>query len=297
MIGAHREAPSVLRRRERPLARQLAECTASPALAAVLIALISVFGPGQGFDRAGALAIVGVLLCALSSMMVTARRLPSWMGFVAGAALVSAGWRLGLGSGQPAYAAALIFTLGVGLLAAALVALAVSRSARQQRAPAMLLLVPYTLIAAGCLVLLVGAYARPALPAVLSPDVPPRQQLGHMRLTDQRDRLTGLMLLDAGRDSARLGRVLELDRQGAIAGAESSLDAALILLHGTCPAHFRRALELASVAAKSGMSEAAQLVRAAEDRWLLSIGREQRHGTQLLVWGAAQCDAASGSHL
>lgn len=97
------------------------------------------------------------------------------------------------------------------------------------------------------------------------------------------------MLLDASRDRARLARILELDNAGLVNQPQARHDAALVLLHGACPAHFRRAMSLARAAADAGVPGARQLAKAAEDRWLLSPGRAQRNDTQLVVWGAVRC--------
>jgi hypothetical protein len=109
------------------------------------------------------------------------------------------------------------------------------------------------------------------------------QQLRYLHATDQQDRRTGRFLLDSNRDKARLQRVLELDRTHAIKAPEEQYHAALILQHGHSAQHYQRAYELFAAAARADIPEARSLSHAAYDRWMLSIGKPQKYGTQLMV--------------
>lgn len=84
------------------------------------------------------------------------------------------------------------------------------------------------------------------------------------------------------RDSKRLARVKELYRDGNVVTGPDYFRAALVLQHGAGPDNYLLAHEFAVVSiAKGDAGNAAWLAAASEDRFLLSIGRKQRFGTQL----------------
>jgi len=84
------------------------------------------------------------------------------------------------------------------------------------------------------------------------------------------------------RDVKRLARVKAIYLDGKINTASDYFRAALVLQHGVEPEDFLLAHEFAIVAVRKGYGgNAPWLVAASEDRFLKSIGRKQRFGTQL----------------
>lgn len=85
------------------------------------------------------------------------------------------------------------------------------------------------------------------------------------------------------RDKARLKRVKELYTQNLLHTANDYDCAAIILQHGDVPEDFLLAHELWVVAIIKGKNdqETRSLAAAAEDRFLMNLGRPQRFGTQL----------------
>ena len=83
-------------------------------------------------------------------------------------------------------------------------------------------------------------------------------------------------------DARHLARVKAIYLDGKINTASDYYRAALVLQHGAAPEDNLLAHELAIVAVRKGYAaQAAWLVAASEDRFLQSIGRKQRFGTQL----------------
>lgn len=237
-------------------------------------------------------AYLGTILCLLlllwglacSAVAADGRR-----GLVAWASgLVVAATAAGLLTGRSAIIGGGLLLAGVGMLSLALLAIGVTALLKRGWHP-MLMAVPFALIAAAPATIVaggVGAWREPPIPREpLRPD----DEIAYLYRTDQQDRRSGLILLDSSRDRARLTRIDEMDRAGEITRSMPQYQAAVIYQHGRCPGHFRRAFELAGAAARIGVPGAAGLAAAAEDRWLLSQGREQRHGTQLLVSGVEEC--------
>jgi hypothetical protein len=124
--------------------------------------------------------------------------------------------------------------------------------------------------------LLAVATAPPAVPPA---DWSPEEQLAYLESTDQRDRETGAFV-DRSRDTARIERVLSLAGTGGIDTPQAQLDAAVVLHHGTCPAHFELAHRYAVRANDSPEIDAPSWTRVTYDRWQLSLGNDQRYGTQ-----------------
>lgn len=81
------------------------------------------------------------------------------------------------------------------------------------------------------------------------------------------------------RDRARLTRVKELYSQNQLQTGNDYFKAALILQHGDVPEDYLLAHELCVVAISKGV-HVESLAAASEDRFLMSIGRPQRFGTQ-----------------
>ena len=85
------------------------------------------------------------------------------------------------------------------------------------------------------------------------------------------------------RDEARLKRVKEIYSQNQLFTGNDYSNAALILQHSNTPEDYLLAHELCVVAiSKKGSKESGieSLAAASEDRFLMSIGRPQRFGTQ-----------------
>ncbi len=119
------------------------------------------------------------------------------------------------------------------------------------------------------------------------------EELRYLYDMDQIDRNSGRFVLDSTRDKARLQRVLALDRQGAIATPDAQYHAAMLLQHGTCPDHFRRAYELSGAASVALIPNAEWLSHASYDRWMLSIGKPQKYNTQWLISQNYICDTSA----
>ncbi|MBE9103290.1 hypothetical protein [Vacuolonema iberomarrocanum] len=84
----------------------------------------------------------------------------------------------------------------------------------------------------------------------------------------------------APRDAERLARVKDLYQAGALHTGLDYFHAALILQHGREPNDYLLAHELCIVSLGQGETRAQWLAAATEDRFLKSIGRPQRFGTQ-----------------
>lgn len=156
------------------------------ALGAVsLAAVIGVarFAGSPTADRAGGWLMAALLAWSLASAAVVAVRLRPWAVLTTGAALVVVAWRFGLGSDQPAVVAALLLAGGVGLLLLMLLVIG-SSALVGRRWPLAVLLVPFTTMAAGCLTMLVGAYAQVALPPLPTCPMLPLDEIGYLRMTD-----------------------------------------------------------------------------------------------------------------
>src|SRR6185295_12018905 len=78
----------------------------------------------------------------------------------------------------------------------------------------------------------------------------------------------------------RLARVRELYSAAALTTGADWLHAALILQHSSEPDDYLLAHEMCVAALAEGESGGRWLVAATEDRFLMSIGRRQRFGTQ-----------------
>ena len=117
-------------------------------------------------------------------------------------------------------------------------------------------------------------------------DAAPRdnEELKRLRDEDQRDRAPEAIdwTVVTPRDHARLKRVKELFAADGLLTANDYLRAALILQHGEATDDVLLAHEFCVAAMVLGKNdrESASLAAAAEDRFLMKVGRPQRFGTQ-----------------
>ncbi len=273
------------------------ETRAGVAAGLVLASLTLAFGIGLAHLLTSRIlpasaAYLGTILCLLLLMWGLAcsavaaggrRGLMAWTWGLAVAATLA-----GLLTGRSAIIGAGLLLAGVGMLALALLAIGLTALLKRGWHP-MLMAVPFALIAAAPATIVAGGVGPWREPPIPREPLRPDDEIAYLYRTDQQDRRTGLILLDSSRDQARLTRVEQMDRAGEITRSMPQYQAAVIYQHGRCPGHFRRAFELAATAARIGVPGAAGLAAAAEDRWLLSQGREQRHGTQILVSGVEEC--------
>ena len=135
-----------------------------------------------------------------------------------------------------------------------------------------------------------------SLPAVLLLGMPPGEgrpaarpaseasgELARLFEEDQGDRRSEAIDWAAAlgrRDAVRLTRVKELYIGGRLRSGADYYRAAMILQHSTAAADYLLAHELSVVALGLGEARARWLAAAAEDRFLMNIGRPQRFGTQ-----------------
>ena len=119
-----------------------------------------------------------------------------------------------------------------------------------------------------------------APPAVPPEEWPADRQLAYLERTDQGDRETGAVA-DRSRDYRRAERVLSLLAAGRVDAPGEWLDAAVVLQHGNCPAHFEVAHRLALAANGSADLDVTRWVHLTYDRWQVSMGEPQRYGTQI----------------
>ena len=109
-------------------------------------------------------------------------------------------------------------------------------------------------------------------------------ELARISQEDQDDRKPGLHGIDWAkikpRDDARLARTRELYASGALRTGADWFHAALILQHSSEADDYLLAHEMSVAAVAQGYKEARWLVAASEDRFLMTIGRKQRFGTQ-----------------
>lgn len=123
-----------------------------------------------------------------------------------------------------------------------------------------------------------------------SPEMSPVARLKNLFEDDQKDRSSGLSENDpnlfAEREVARSRVAQELfalyERQPELFTGEMKFDLALIFQHGKESADYQRAFQLACSSEADGFGGAETLVKATEDRYLMSIGQPQKWGTQSL---------------
>lgn len=110
-------------------------------------------------------------------------------------------------------------------------------------------------------------------------------ELAQLYQEDQSDRRPGEgksidWSVVAPRDQARQARVKELYATGQLKTGADYHHAAMVLQHGSEPEDYLLAHEFCVIALSKGYSRALWLAAATEDRFLRSIGRPQRFGTQ-----------------
>ncbi|MBW4601961.1 MAG: hypothetical protein KME29_20885 [Calothrix sp. FI2-JRJ7] len=176
----------------------------------------------------------------------------------------------------------LLLVILAGLVLLSLTLLLVLLHLRGQHPRVQVLLFGFAPMLTGVIMLATANLIRLAPPALPTNTITVSDELRYLSHTDQHDRETSFILFNSNRDQARLQRVIIIDKQKLINTPEAQYHAALILQHGTCPDHFRRAYELSS-GASSKISNAEWLARASYDRWMLSIGKPQKYNTQLFL--------------
>lgn len=82
------------------------------------------------------------------------------------------------------------------------------------------------------------------------------------------------------RDDSRLEQTVEALRSGDGLSTKDLFYSSVILLHGTCPDHYRLARDLADKLIKLGEESAKSLYAHAVDRYLISMNKPQKYGTQ-----------------
>jgi len=148
--------------------------------------------------------------------------------------------------------------------------------------------VPLTITAICTLGILIGLL-RPLEPAIVSTGTV-SEKLAHAYTTDQSDRMTiktYLGIFDdnmAKRDSIRLEQVNQLYKDNQISQPLDKFYAAFVLHHSKRSELFEVAQQLANEAASVNELKdnyvAQWLAKATYDRWMVSLGKPQKYGTQ-----------------
>ena len=81
-------------------------------------------------------------------------------------------------------------------------------------------------------------------------------------------------------DTERRAEVMGYLKKGQLTTGNDMYYAAFIFQHGNCPGHYQLANKLADKAMKLGYSDARWIYAATLDRYLLSVGKKQKFGTQ-----------------
>lgn len=118
-------------------------------------------------------------------------------------------------------------------------------------------------------------------------------ELAKLFAEDQADRSTDDINWEevGARDAARLARVKQLYHSQKLESGVDYYHAAMILQHSLIPDDYLLAHEFCVVAISQGVESAKWLAAASEDRFLNSIGRPQRFGTQYRKDGFwSQCE-------
>jgi hypothetical protein len=135
---------------------------------------------------------------------------------------------------------------------------------------------------------LCGAFLRPAwappagAEAPAAPAAKDDEELARLFREDQADRKAAKIdwAVVGPRDRKREARVKELYKGNRLRTGADCYHAAMVLQHGPAPEDYLLAHELCVVAVGKGEKRAAWLAAASEDRFLMSVGRPQRFGTQ-----------------
>jgi hypothetical protein len=86
-------------------------------------------------------------------------------------------------------------------------------------------------------------------------------------------------------DTRRRDDVLSYLQSGEIQSTQDLIYAAFIFQHGDCPEHYLYANRLAQIALGAGDPEAGWIYAATLDRYLMSLGKPQKFGTQYMGTG------------
>lgn len=112
----------------------------------------------------------------------------------------------------------------------------------------------------------------------------PAEELARLYAEDQADRDPSNLHIDweavSMRDEQREIRVKKLLSLGSLGGGTEYYRAAMILQHASTPDDYLLAHDLCVIAISKGEKRAMWLAAASLDRFLVSIGRAQRFGTQ-----------------
>ncbi len=87
---------------------------------------------------------------------------------------------------------------------------------------------------------------------------------------------------DVANMRTRCQRVIDLYAKGMIEDGRDHFHAGLVLLHGERTAHYELARTFSRRASDMGEARAWTVQAMAWDRWLLSLGKPQRFGTQII---------------
>lgn len=112
--------------------------------------------------------------------------------------------------------------------------------------------------------------------------------INELYLSDQQDRMNDEInkwSIISKRDELRRKRVIQLMASNSILSAEDYTKAAMIYQHGIDSSDYLKAVEFMTTAIKLDSSINNYLFAAATDRYLLSIGRPQIYGTQIIQEG------------
>jgi hypothetical protein len=152
-----------------------------------------------------------------------------------------------------------------------------------------ILLVLNLLVLGGILVRQSVASQSFAMQSSAQSAVKDNEELTRMYQEDRSDRALPAKSIDwsvvGPRDKARLARVKELYIQNKLQTGGDYYHAGMILQHGDVPEDYLLAHELCVVAISKGSIDARALAAKSEDRFLMSIDRSQRFGTQFLSEG------------
>ena len=127
-----------------------------------------------------------------------------------------------------------------------------------------------------------GAEILPSVPPITVEAVRDSEELARLYEEDQSDRKAGLQIdweVVGPRDKMREARVKELYTRGQLRTGKDYHRAAMVLQHAQTPEDYLLAHEPCVIAIFKGV-DARWLAAASEDRFLRSIGRPQRFGTQ-----------------
>lgn len=124
-----------------------------------------------------------------------------------------------------------------------------------------------------------------------TPDVAVSEKMRELYHEDQSARAKPVSEIDwsalSVMDRQHQREVLGFLRKGKLGSATDYYYAALIMQHGSCPAHYKLANRLAQQAIDSGdeTEDTRWLYAATLDRYLRSVGKPQKFGTQYLSQG------------